>query len=1017
MPRFYHYTLGQLDQVLEQIREKMYTEIATVEIRGWCTREPLPFSQRTEGEEKEFHIGDKWGELFDSAWFHFTGRVPTSAAGEKVVLLLDVNGEMCIFDDDGVPIRGLTNVSSGFMDRLGGPGKRVFPFLEKAQGGEIVDVWADAGCNDLFGFYKENGTVKQAAIAICDEEARGLFYDFEVLLDLMKVLPEDSARRNRILFALNRAANLFLAGGDNCLSRARAELAKELNKKSGDPSLKISAIGHAHLDLAWMWPIRETIRKGARTFSTVLELMERYQDYIYGASQPQLYEWMKIHYPALYAKIKQKVAAGKIEPLGASWVEFDTNLPGGEAIVRQLLFGKRFFKAEFGVEIDHLWQPDVFGYTAALPQILKKAGVHYFMTQKLSWSLINVFPHHSFVWQGIDGSTVLTHMLPEETYNSQASPYAIHKAEKNYKDKDVSEEAMLVFGIGDGGGGPGAEHLERLQRMKNLAGLPPVTQRSAKDFFESWKKDAEFFARWTGELYLERHQGTFTTNAKNKWFNRKMEMALREAEWANVLAQKLTGADYPQEELAEIWKETLLYQFHDILPGSSIKRVYDESLARYEKLLEKTKELAGEAYSRIAQKINADSGEKSAVIFNSLSWERTEWVKYENNWRKVSVPVSGYAVQNFATGEAIPESVNVTENSIENDLLQVTFAEDGTISSIFDKQAEREIIPEDETANRLLVYRDGGDAWDIPMNYRDIPPKKMQLERRELIVDGPVVSVKQWFRLGHSTLEQEIVLVETSRRIDFKTKLNWREIKSMLRVQFPVNVHAEEAAYEIQFGHYLRPTHQNTSWDLAKDEVPAQKWADLSQDDYGVALLNDSKYGYRVKGNVLELNLLRSVPYPGGVVVNDEDLQPGEPHHGYTDQREHEFVYSLYPHPGNHRTGEVNKAAYELNVPLQTVPAGNENGALDLQAGFFELNSPNVVIEAVKKAEDDNAIILRMYQAENQNERVQLKIGLAFEKIYETDLMENVSRELAAKDDGTVEIEFQPFEIKTVKIV
>ncbi|NOZ60707.1 MAG: alpha-mannosidase [Calditrichaeota bacterium] len=1017
MPRFYQYTVNQLDQILEQIREKMYTEIAPLEIRGWRSKEPLPYAQRSEGEEEVFRLGDKWGDLFDCAWFHFTGRVPASAAGEKIVLLLDVNGEMCIFDENGVPVRGLTNVSSGFDDRLGGPGKRVLQFSERANGGEIVAVWADAACNDLFGFVKENGTIKQAAIAVCNDEARALFYDFEVLLDLMKVTPEDSARRQRILRALNLAANIFAAGDENYLTRARAELSGELLKKGGDPSLKISAVGHAHLDLAWLWPVRETIRKGARTFSTALELMERYPDYIYGASQPQLYEWMKIHYPTLYEKIKQKVAAGRIEPLGASWVEFDTNLPGGEAIVRQLLFGKKFFKAEFGVEIDHLWQPDVFGYTAALPQILEKAGVHYFMTQKLSWSLINVFPHHSFIWEGIDGTSVLTHMLPEETYNSQASPFAIKKIEKNYKDKDVSEEALLVFGIGDGGGGPGAEHLERLQRMKNLAGLPTVTQRRAQDFFASWKKDAANFARWVGELYLERHQGTFTTNARNKWYNRKMEIALREAEWACSLARKVVGGEYPQEKLEKIWKETLLYQFHDILPGSSIKRVYDESLARYEKLLEETRKITEEAYRSLAKKVNAGGSVKAAVIFNSLSWQRTEWVKFGNNWRQVTVPALGYIVEDFSGGAAISDEVNLSENSIENDLLRLRFAEDGTIDSIFDKEFGREIVPENEQANQLLLYHDDGDAWDIPLNYRDIPPRKMQLEKSEMAVDGPKVSLKQLFRLGNSTLEQEIVLFEGSRRIDFKTKLNWREIKSMLRVQFPVNVHAEEAAYEIQFGHYFRPTHQNTSWDLAKDEVPAQKWADLSQDDYGVALLNDSKYGYRVKGNVLELNLLRSVPYPGQAVVKDEDVKPGEAHHAYTDQREHEFVYSLFPHPGNHRTGGVNKAAYGLNVPLQIFAAENENGDLTGQNSFFELDSPDVIIEAVKKAEDDAGTILRLCEAENQNERVKLKIALPFEKIFETDLTENVIREISASDEGIVEIDFQPFEIKTLKIL
>ena len=380
--------------------------------------------------EKTLAVGDTWGGLFDCAWFHFTGSVPAAAAGQKVVLLLDVNGELCVFDRDGAPVRGLTNAASTYDYRLGRPGKRVLPFADHARGGESVDIWADAGCNDLFGVLQEGGAIKEAAIATCNEAVRGLFYDYEVLLDFLKVLPEDSPRYQQILTGLTDVVHLIYGGiaANHVLSAAegadaaRAILAPLLAQRGGDPSLRVSAVGHAHMDLGWLWPIRETIRKGARTFSTAIANIEKYPDYIFGASQPQYFLWMKEHYPALWTKIVAQVKAGRIEPQGCMWVEADTNVSGGEALVRQILQGKRFFRQEFGVDVRYLWLPDVFGYTGSLPQILKNAAVDYFSTQKLSWSLINPFPHQSFYWQGIDGTRVLTHMLPEETYNSAAAP-------------------------------------------------------------------------------------------------------------------------------------------------------------------------------------------------------------------------------------------------------------------------------------------------------------------------------------------------------------------------------------------------------------------------------------------------------------------------------------------------------------------------------------------------------------------------------------------------------------------
>jgi alpha-mannosidase len=1027
MPDYKFYTKRQLEAALKMIGEAAYVEVAPLTIQAWCTHEPVSFEERHAGKARSLQVGDRWGDLFDCAWFRFTGEIPQDAAGEHVVLLLNVNGEMCVFDDAGVPVRGLTPVASGYDYSLGTPGKRVLEITDAAAGGEPIEVWADAGYNDLFGNISGDGTIQQAAVAICRDEVRDLYFDFEVLLDFLKVLDEESPRYHQVLTGLTDVTHVLYGGISETAAEARAILKPLLDQAGGDPSLKISAVGHAHMDLAWLWPIRETIRKGARTFSTAIELADRYPDYVFGASQPQYFVWMKTHYPALYEKIKAKVAEGRLEPQGAMWVEADTNVSGGEALVRQVLYGKRFFKEEFGVDLDYLWLPDVFGYSAALPQILKKAGVTTFSTQKLSWSLINTFPHQSFHWEGIDGSQVLTHMLPEETYNSPAAPRSVRRIEQNYKDKGVSHHALMVFGIGDGGGGPGAEHLERLARIKNLAGLSPVKQETAADFFKVWRQEAARFPTWVGELYLERHEGTLTTEARNKWYNRKMELGLRSLEWRAVAAGVLADIVYPQERLTAIWREVLLYQFHDILPGSSIKRVYDESLERYAAMHAEVEALIAEREAALADRVDTSGMTAPAVIFNDLAWERTGWVRIgdeaDGQWAFATVPSMGYATVDAAAAQPAIATLTATPNKLENDCLAVAFSDAGTIVSLYDKRLGREVLPEGAEANQLLVFVDPGDAWDFPMDYAAQAPRSMALASAEAWVDGPQVVLQQTYRLGHSELVQTLRLTAGSARLDFETQVRWRETQAMLRTRFPVDVHANEATYEIQFGHLKRPTHRNTTWDLARDEVAAHKWVDLSQRDFGVALLNDSKYGHKIKGNVIDLNLLRSAPYPGYNRLVDADFPEGEPHEGYTDQCDHVFTYALYPHAGDAVTGGVIEAGYALNVPLRVTPIAVHAGDAPRSLSLLSLDSEaagTVVVEAVKHVEDAGGhrrseIIVRLYEATGASVRAAVAFGFPVTGAVEADLMEQALDTLDVVDNA-VTLDFRPFEIKTLRL-
>lgn len=1015
--------LGHLNQMLSKLREAIYEPIAQLNVKAWVTPEPVPFEERMSGQQITLSQGEHWGKLWDCAWFCFTGSIPPSGSDAKAVLLLDVNGELCLVDHEGTPVQGLTTINSEFEFTLGLPGKRVVELdhssITVTDG--AFELWADAGNNDLFGKY-QGGTVKEAMLAICHEDIRSLYYDTEVLLETAEHLPVNMARRERILQSLYDASIVLTELTPDRIHRAKLLLNEPLSRRGGDPVLNISAVGHAHIDLAWLWPIRETIRKGARTFSTVLRMMERYPDYVFGASQPQLYDWMKQHYPKMYDQIKERVQEGRWEPQGAMWVESDTNVPGGESLVRQILYGKRYFQQEFGMEMKSLWMPDVFGYSASLPQLLKKSGVDYMMTQKLSWSEYNRHPHHSFLWEGIDGSSVLTHMPPEDTYNSPAAPRSIAKAEREYLDRNVSSHALMLFGIGDGGGGPGEEHLERLEREKNLLGLAPVVQEPSWKFFERLNEERERFQTWRGELYLEKHQGTLTSQARSKWYNRKMEKALRELEFAAVLASRM-GKSYPAETLETIWKEVLLYQFHDILPGSSIKRVYDESLIRYEALLQQTEGMITETYSYITDYISSQKeSSNSTVVFNSLPWERQEWLHLHGRWHKVQVPSMGYTVVSnhedqevmgeIATGietdvAALETDFRETakEYSMENDILIVKFDPNGGITSILDKLEAREVILQGQRGNDLRVYHDEGDAWDFRHDYSAQVGMPLILNDIRELRDGPKVGLVFDYSYGESSLTQTVILTEGNRRIDFETIVDWRENGKMLRTSFPVQIRTDQVHCEIQFGSLSRPTHRNTMWDFAKDEICAHQWVDISEPDYGVALLNDCKYGHRAINNVLDLHLLRSSSYPDPVA----------------DRAEHQFTYSLYPHQGNHVQAEIYRRGNELNIPLRlsslSAPSMDvEEEQLPYTKAFLQPDHPHIMVESIKKAEDSNDIIVRLYETSGTQVKTKLSIGWDVEEVWEVDLMENNISSLELQDQADIVVSFTPFEIISLRL-
>ena len=975
-------------EMLKRIKEKIYTVCADLSVVIYQTEEPVPFEKRTCGKESCLKIGDTWGKLFDCAWFHFTGRVPDSCKGQKTVLLLDVGGEGCIYDENGNPQRGITTFTVNEENVNDWGWKRVFPFLEQANGGEIVDFWVDCGYNDLFGNFvwgdKERSAprpYKEGFIATVNEEMRELYYDYLILDDLRNNLSEDSPRYCSITYALLEVKNILKDYTSSEVVLARKVLGKELSKKGGAPSLKISAVGHSHLDLAWLWPIRETKRKAIRTFATQLEMLERYPEYVYGASQPQQYAWIKENEPDLYQRIKQAVEKGRIEPQGCMWVEPDTNVPCGESLVRQIFYGKQFFKDEFGKEIDALWLPDVFGFSAALPQLCAKSNVKYLCTIKLSWNWVTKFPYNSFIWKGISDDSVLVHMPPEGDYNSMAFPTNVHKAVKNYQEKGKIENALMLYGIGDGGAGPAPRHLEALKRMKNLDGLPPIKQESAGGFFKKLEKQAKELETYKGEMYLEAHQGTYTSQGYNKKHNKILENMLHDLEAAYAIENKVNGTVFSQKEADEIWKEVLLYQFHDILPGSCIKRVYDETENAYNRL--------ENAVQLLMDKVVLKA--QPNAVFNSLGFEVPDVV--ENNGKLYSVKAKplGYTLLS-AEQEIKKLNCRADKDTLSNDKLIAKFDEKGVLISIVRKSDGRNVLTA-KGGNVLSVYHDEcswicGDAWDIDPLYYHSAPEYFILIDVKCYKEGAYAVREQNFRYGKSTLCQKIKLKHNSEYLEFDTTVDWQETNKMLRADFHTDLQSDFVTCGIQFGNIKRTTKENTATEKIQFEICAHRYSQLCENNYKFAVLSDCKYGYRAKGGLLSLNLLRSPEYPATEAKGI-----------------HTFRYGVYC---GENANDVERISHAFINGLKPCYAEKEYS-------FASTDKENVLIDTLKPAYDGNGQILRLFESSGQKTTCRLTFGDSVKRVTLCNLLEQEERVVSLKN-GMAQLTFKPFEIHTLRV-
>ena len=1013
--------LERIDQLIERLTAEMYWDRRPLEARVAVTAEPVRFDDRRGLEYAGVEEGAAWGKEWQSAWFNVTGTVPDEWHGATVVAYLDFNGEALVFNADGTPVQGLSN---GSVFTVYG-GRRRYALYDAAQGGERIDLWIEAVASAMFGLTQERdpprnmptrhghykGVVKKLQMRAWDRDVWHLWLDMRVLRGLLKGLSPESTRAARILRGLSDAADRYADDRSNAAD-ARAILAPLLAKPANATTVKAVALGHSHLDTAWLWPISESIRKVARTFSSQIDLLDRYPATFFGFSQPQLYAFCRDHYPKLYEKVREAVKAGRWELLGAMWVEPDTNLIGGESMVRQVLHGKNFYRDEFGVDVKNLWLPDVFGYSAAIPQIMRRAGVTGFLTQKLGWSQFDKFPHTTFRWRGIDGSELLSHFPPAGTYHTFMYPNELQQAEEKFREKEVLSEMLVLYGMGDGGGGPWPYTIEMARRQHDLEGVPRVEFGRADGFFDRLAGHADELPVWSGELYVENHRGTLTSQARSKRGNRKLELALRETEY---LCTHAPLKEYPQDALDAIWKRTLTNQFHDILPGSGIRRVHAEAEAAYEQDASACRQLQLAVADRVFEKADG-----SLTVMNTLNVPYTRHVQLPESSEArlaggdgepipmqrdadgtvtalLSLPAQGTACLAIEQ-DSIPAADPVDGLVLENELIRYEFTPDGRLVSGLDKETDRELIPEGEAGNVLTLYQDrptNFDAWNMDIYYEHQALEQARGESHESLGAGPVrKGLKFTLRVNESEVVQRVYLGAGSKRLDFETAVEWHERHRMLRTAFPVSVYSDEATFDIQYSYIKRPTHRNTTWDMAKFEVTGQQYADLSDMGYGVALLNDCKYGYKVHENVLDLNLLRSPTYP------DPDA----------DQGHHEFTYSLLPHRGTLTESSVMHEAAMLNQPPILLPGYRCDTCLPP----VTVHGEGVELAALKKAEKENCLVLRL--AERRGRRTEAVVDLrdAGTRLVEIDLVEwNVLRDFGG---GEIAVAMGPFEIRTFRL-
>jgi alpha-mannosidase len=985
------YTRERVKQLGDRIKTKIYSATQKADRILVSPRvDRISYDEAQKLKYRPAKLGEPFGPLWATYWFRVTATVPKEWTGRRVDFLWISWSEATLWRDAKV-VQGVKWTNGERPDAI---------IIPRARGGETIELQVEMACNQKFGQWHQKPftnvspfVLDKCEIAAFDPTAWELYWDLWILQTLEAEMAKENATSDAswqglLLAELNRFANTFDIDDRATWKKSQAILRKLYERHNATATHELSAIGHAHIDTAWLWPLAETHRKCERTFATQTRYMDEYPDFLFACSQAYQYQVIKDRNPDLYKRIKAKVKAKQFIPVGGTWIEPDCNIPSGESLVRQFLVGQTFFQDEFGVRCKEFWNPDVFGYNGQLPQIMRLAGITRFLTQKLSWNRFNKPHHHTFNWQGIDGSEVLAHFPPADTYNAEANVPELRKNAKDYKDHDRGRHSLMLFGYGDGGGGPVKRMIESIRRAKDLQGLPRTKMRTSDEFFTLLEKDVVDRPRMIGELYFEYHRGTYTTQAATKRGNRKSEILLHDVEFLSTVAAA-NRSKYPAEEIDALWKIVLVNQFHDILPGSSITLVYDDARRDYAEIERRGTALRDAALSALSRK-----GDGVTPV-NTIGFARSEVAELpDGTIAYVETPSYGVGRIDDAMDHV---ELTKTGNTIvlENAFIRATLRPDGRLISLIDNATGRESIA---APAGLKLYEDeptAWDAWDVdPFHLeteRDVEPAtKMRVTqtsplRCEIVFD---------FAIGKkSKMKQTVRLNANARRLEFHCDVDWQEHHRFLKAAFPVNVRAMNATYEMQFGSVERPTHYNTMHDLARYEVPMHKWADLSEHGFGVAILSESKYGFATFGNTMRLSLLRSTKDPDQVA----------------DMGRQQFSYAIMPHAGGWREAGVVAEAYKFNVPILWTRG------TAAPRSFASTMDPNLVIDTIKRAEDGDGVIVRLYECHGARGAAGIKLDLPFKQATLCNILEEPLGKAKSREDG-VEIAYTPYQIVTIRL-
>ena len=946
-----------------ELFQKCHEDVLPLQVEFAYSDEPVAFEDIASLTFQPLKQGEVWStQNFGCAWFHLTGQLDKDIDRSNLALDFACGGEGLLVDKNGHSIKGFTAGSRVFEYRNQMSIKRYYPADEHVvdENGKI-DIYIDCASNNLLGDFKDVCTLEAAAIVRENKEVQELYFDFDMLFDYCLATSFKEERKIKVLYGLRKVMNLITYNAPDFYARSK-EIIGELFALTGFENIKVTAVGHAHVDLAWLWPIRETKRKAKRTFANAIYLLKRYPNFHFVVPQPQQLVWMKELDPKLYEEIKYFAKEGRLEPVGGGWVENDTNVPCEESLVRQELYGQKFWKEEFGRYVKLRWLPDTFGYSAGMPQVLKLSQQDYFMTIKISWSNRTLFPFHTFNWAGLDGTSVLVHMPPEGTYNSYAGPRAALAGKANLRDIDQKDDFLMVYGIGDGGGGPSVRMVERLNRMENVAFLPKVKQAPAHSYFDGLV--GRDLPTYNGEMYLEKHRATYTSQSNNKNFNRDCESKLMAYE--TLLA--CLGEQGDKETIDALWKEVLLYQFHDILPGSSIRRVYEETDVGYAKILKKLEGLANEKGVSFVPGMGKSLINMAKDPVAKIEKCGDGYLYYKGNDALIA-PV----VYDKAT---LLDGVE----KVETDYYTVTFDTDGSFKSILLKDGRVAA----QNANKLRVFIDKGDSWDFEDDYRDQPELYMDLVSAKARDFGDLVEVVQEYAYKNSTLTQTILMHKNEPAIQIKHDVRLVDDGHMIRSETLPTAWSDVVNSDIQFGYLGRPTTDDTEHNAAQFEMCCQKWFDVSNETQGLAILNNTKNGFMAKQGIISVNLVRSTEYPA---IESEFVS---------------YAYAFYPHDGGFDPIDLDDRAKEFNARALYGDMALEMPTVD---------NAQVEITAFKPAYNGDGYILRMFERSGKSALANLTLPTGYQMAYEVDLLEEKMANAATM------VEFKPFQIRSFKII